>query len=122
MEAGNSEFETVVVGGGACGCILALELHERGVREILILERETELLRRASFANQARVHNGYHYPRSFLTAHRSRVNYARFTADYRECIDQGFAQYYAVSRVRSNVTARQFKLFCDRIGAPAERL
>ncbi len=120
MEAGNIEFEVVVVGGGAYGCILALELHRRGARDILILERETELLRRASFANQARVHNGYHYPRSFLTAHRSRINYARFTAEYSQCIEEGFTKYYAVSRVRSNVTAKQFKLFCDRIGAPAE--
>jgi glycine/D-amino acid oxidase-like deaminating enzyme len=116
----SARYEVIVIGGGAYGCILALDLHKRGVRDILILEREPRLITRASFANQARVHNGYHYPRSFLTAHRSRVNYARFTAEYRDCLDAGFTKYYAVSRVQSNVSARQFELFCDRIGAPLE--
>ena len=29
---------------------------------------DADLMQRASYANQARVHNGYHYPRSLLTA------------------------------------------------------
>ncbi len=110
----------MVVGGGFYGCVLALLLRrERGL-DVVLLERERELLRRASYANQARVHNGYHYPRSVVTARRSRVNFPRFTEEYRECIDDAFEKIYAVARVGSKVTAAQFERFCHLIEAPVE--
>lgn len=109
-----------MVGGGFYGAVLALHLtHARGAR-VVLLEREDDLLRKASFANQARVHNGYHYPRSFLTALRSRVNLPRFLDDYSDCIDEGFTKLYAIAREGSKVTASQFEGFCQRIGAPCE--
>ena len=113
----------VVIGGGFFGCSLALAMSERGER-VTLLEREGDLLLRASAKNQARVHGGYHYPRSILTGLRSRVNYPRFAADFASCIDQSFRHYYAVARRQSQVTARQFEEFCGRIGAkllPAPR-
>jgi glycine/D-amino acid oxidase-like deaminating enzyme len=76
---------------------------------------------RASYANQARVHRGYHYPRSLLTASRSRANYDRFLADFGDCVEEDLASVYAVSRVFSNVTASQFLRFSRRIGAPLEK-
>ncbi len=109
--------ETLVVGGGFFGAWLALELARRG-RSVVLLERENELLRRASFHNQARVHNGYHYPRSILTGLRSRVNSARFLVEFDDCIERRFTMYYAIARTSSNVTAAQFKTFCARIQAP----
>lgn len=44
---------------------------------ILIIEKDCDLMQRASYGNQAKVHNGYHYPRSILTARRSRVNFSK---------------------------------------------
>jgi len=99
------------------GCRLALELRRRGLT-VVLLEREGALLCRASYNNQARVHNGYHYPRSILTGLRSRVNAARFLAEYADCIDSSFQMYYGIGRMLSNVTAAQFRSFCARIGAP----
>ena len=87
-------------------------------RRVLLVEREAQLLARASLRNQARVHNGYHYPRSLLTSLRSRLNYARFLAEYGDCVDQSFPHYYAIARGTSKVTAAQFSEFCRRIGAP----
>lgn len=113
-------YDAIVIGGGFMGCSIGLYLHQY-FRKILILEKEPCLLGRASFANQARVHQGYHYPRSLLTGLRSRVNFQRFVGDYQDCIDQNFEAYYAISRVFSNVTAKQFTEFCVRIGAPLER-
>src|SRR5437763_9070044 len=106
----------VVIGGGFFGCSLALTLRERGER-VTLLEREGDLLLRASANNQARIHGGYHYPRSILTGLRSRVNYPRFAAEFARCIDSSFRHYYAVARRQSHVTARQFEAFCRRIGA-----
>jgi glycine/D-amino acid oxidase-like deaminating enzyme len=99
------------------GATLALHLARAG-RRVVLLEKENGLLRGASFINQARVHQGYHYPRAILTAQRSRVNYAKFIDDYADCVDGAFPAYYAVARTGSKVTAQQFETFCARIGAP----
>ena len=114
-------FDAVIVGGGFYGCVLAIHLRQRGLRRVLVIEREPGLLRRASYVNQARIHNGYHYPRSFVTALRSRVNFPRFIVDYRDCVKDDFEKYYAIGRIFSNVTALQFWNFCKRIEAPIER-
>lgn len=112
-----TELDAVVVGGGFYGARLALMLGELGKR-VLLVEREAELLGRASLRNQARVHNGYHYPRSILTSLRSRLNYARFVDEYADCVDRTFPHYYAVGKRMSKITAAQFSEFCRRIGAP----
>jgi hypothetical protein len=83
-----------------------------------LLEKEPDLLTRASFVNQARVHNGYHYPRSLITALRSAFNYPAFTSDFEDCVVGSFLQVYAIARSASKVTAYQYKKFCERIGIP----
>src|SRR5438034_123132 len=87
---------------------------------VLVCERAADLMGRASFANQARVHNGYHYPRSVLTALRSRVNFPRFVEEFRPAVDSSFEKIYAVARRTSKVTAEQFAESMRRIGAPIE--
>lgn len=114
---GSDRFDAVVIGGGFYGARLSLLLAAQG-RRVVLLEREASLLGRASLRNQARVHNGYHYPRSILTSLRSRMNYARFLDEYAECVDRSFPHYYAVARGMSKITAAQFVEFCRRIGAP----
>jgi glycine/D-amino acid oxidase-like deaminating enzyme len=113
----SSSYGAIVIGGGFYGARLALLLRRRGQR-VLLVEREATLLSRASLRNQARVHNGYHYPRSILTSLRSRLNYRRFLEDYGECVHRGFSHYYAVARGMSKITASQFTEFCRRIEAP----
>ncbi|MBL0278469.1 MAG: FAD-binding oxidoreductase [Anaeromyxobacter sp.] len=108
-----------MVGGGFFGCRIAQHLRLQG-QEVLIVEQGPDLLLRASYNNQARVHQGYHYPRSLLTAIRSRANFARFIEEYPECVVDSFEKYYAVARQFSHVTAKQFRDFCRRIGAPIE--
>ncbi|KKU10935.1 MAG: FAD dependent oxidoreductase [Candidatus Woesebacteria bacterium GW2011_GWB1_45_5] len=73
---------------------------------------------RASYINQARIHNGYHYPRSFLTAVRSNRNYKNFLKDYGESVFSKFKQYYAIAAINSKTTSRQFVKFCEQIKAP----
>src|SRR4051812_44592454 len=97
MTPDGARFDAVVIGGGFYGARLALHLRQLG-RTVLLLEREAALLRRASLVNQARVHGGYHYPRSILTSLRSRRNYARFHEEYRDCVVDSFAHYYAIAR------------------------
>jgi glycine/D-amino acid oxidase-like deaminating enzyme len=105
-----------VIGGGFYGATVAAHLAARTGR-VSLIEAGPHLLGRASFANQARVHAGYHYPRSILTALRSSVNFERFCATYAEAVDSDFVSLYAIAR-ESKVTAAQFATVCEAIGAP----
>jgi glycine/D-amino acid oxidase-like deaminating enzyme len=107
----------LIIGGGAFGLHLAKRLAAR-LGSVVVCEREPDFLRRASYANQARVHNGYHYPRSTLTAWRSHLNYGQFLAEYGDCVYDRFTKLYAVGRRLSNVSAGQFAAFAARIQAP----
>ncbi|EGF32118.1 D amino acid oxidase (DAO) family [Oxalobacteraceae bacterium IMCC9480] len=116
--------DAVVVGGGFYGAAIAIYLaKQRGFKRIVLVEREPALFTRASYNNQARVHNGYHYPRSFTTAYRSRVNLPKFVRDWPDAVRQDFTKLYAIARRNSKVTPKQFERFCREIGAkiqPAE--
>lgn len=111
-----------VIGGGFYGVVIALYLKRiKGVKDVTIYEQGASLLARASYVNQARVHGGYHYPRSFTTAYRSRENFQRFCSDWSGCIQSDFQKYYALARRNSKVTALQFRRFCAQIGASLEK-
>lgn len=117
----SSTVDAVIIGGGFYGAAIAIYLaKQRGLKRIVLVERESALLTRASYNNQARVHNGYHYPRSFTTAYRSRVNLPRFVRDWPEAVKQDFTKLYAIARRNSKVTAKQFVRFCKEIGAKIE--
>ncbi|MEO8408048.1 MAG: FAD-dependent oxidoreductase, partial [Oxalobacteraceae bacterium] len=118
MTAVDNIQDAVIIGGGFYGAAIAIYLaKQRGLKRILLIEREPALLTRASYNNQARVHNGYHYPRSFTTAYRSRVNLPKFVRDWPDAVTQDFTKLYAIARRNSKVTAKQFERFCREIGA-----
>lgn len=107
----------LVIGGGFFGCAIAVALARRFDRVVLI-EREGELLRRASYVNQARVHTGYHYPRAFQTAASSYGNQKRFTDLFDEAVESRFTKLYAIARQGSKVTPSYFRRFCTHLGLP----
>jgi glycine/D-amino acid oxidase-like deaminating enzyme len=49
-----------VLGGGLQGCCLALSLAERGV-DVVLFDRNDQLLSRAAVANEGKIHLGYMY-------------------------------------------------------------
>lgn len=111
------DYDAVIIGGGFYGCCLALFLRSI-FRKILIVEEEQSVMTRASRVNQARVHMGYHYPRSFVTALRSRKLSMRFIKDFPAAITDDFEMLYAIARRRSKVSgARFYRMFAD-MGAP----
>jgi hypothetical protein len=110
-------LHAVVVGGGFFGCAIALYL-KRTLGRVRVIEQEDELFAHASYCNQARIHNGYHYPRSLQTGYRSRINTPFFVKDFPDCVVNNFTKLYCVAGPLSKVTPRQFERFCDLIGAP----
>lgn len=114
-------LDALVIGGGFYGASVATYLaRHRGFTRVRLVEAAQGLLTRASYHNQARVHNGYHYPRSFTTAFRSRVNLPRFVRDHESVVKRDFVKLYAIARANSKVTGRQFQRFCREIGASLE--
>jgi glycine/D-amino acid oxidase-like deaminating enzyme len=109
--------DAVVVGGGFYGCCLAIHLRRR-LSKVILFERESSLMMRASRVNQARLHNGYHYPRSFLTAARSHANLAIFSQHFPEGVEAGFRHFYAIARNDSKVGRRHFERLIRTIGMP----
>lgn len=105
-----------IIGGGYFGLYLAWYL-SKSKQNVVLFEKEPSVMSHASYNNQARVHNGYHYPRSVLTALRSRVSFPRFVKEFPQCIDSDFEKIYMVGRPLGKVSAYQFRRFCERIGA-----
>ena len=114
------QFDAIVIGGGFFGATLAVYLKEY-FDKIIVLEKDPDLLQRSSYNNQARIHNGYHYPRCFLTARRSHVSFPRFIEEYPECIVDDFEKYYVVGKNHSKVTSNQFEKFMERVGSPLKK-
>lgn len=112
-------FDLVIIGGGFYGVSIALHLKKYFSR-IAIIEAEADLFTRASYNNQARIHNGYHYPRSPITALRSHVNFQRFLSDYAAAIDGTFQKLYVIAKQNSKITSLQFYNFMKNIGAPIQ--
>lgn len=117
MKTHKNHYDALVIGGGIYGCVVALTLKHYFDR-VAILEQTSSLMSRASYVNQARIHNGYHYPRSFLTALRSHINYLRFVKEYRTCINSRYQSIYAIARYNSKINPKQFVIICQQIGIP----
>lgn len=112
-----NDVNFLIIGGGFYGCCLALCL--RSITDsITIIEAGNQIMTRASRVNQARVHTGFHYPRSMLTAVKSMVLHRRFADEFPTSVVSDFRMLYGVARRGSKVPASRFwRMFRD-MGAP----
>lgn len=114
-------YDKLIIGAGLYGLYSALFCGQKK-QKVLVLECDPTPFRRATYINQARVHQGYHYPRSLSTAMRSAEYFERFNKDYAFCINREFDQVYATSSRYSWTDGEQFKRFCKAAGIPCEEL
>ena len=115
------QYDRIIIGAGLYGLYAALFCCKRG-QHVLVLECDRQPFLRATYINQARVHQGYHYPRSLSTAIKSAGYFERFNRDYGFCINREFEQIYATSSQYSWSSAEQFDKFCRAAGIPCEEL
>lgn len=115
------KFDKIIIGAGLYGLYSALFCGKKG-QSILVLECDPTPFRRATYINQARVHQGYHYPRSISTAMKSAGYFERFNKDYSFCINREFKKVYATSGEYSWSDGEQFKKFCSAAKIPCEEL
>jgi FAD dependent oxidoreductase len=110
------KYDKIIIGAGIYGMYAAKRTLEKNPNEkVLILEVENTYFNRGSYINQARLHNGYHYPRSYSTASKSAKYFDRFYNDFKEGINDNFKKVYAVAADYSWANGEQFKKFCDNL-------
>lgn len=114
-------WDKIIIGAGLYGLYAALYAGKRGER-VLVLEQEDAPFRRATYINQARVHMGYHYPRSYSTAVKSAGYFDRFNRDFAFCIHSTFDQVYATSAAFSWTDGEQFRRFCRAAGIRCDQV
>ncbi|MEM6379105.1 MAG: FAD-dependent oxidoreductase, partial [Bacteroidota bacterium] len=119
MHQRTEAYDFAIFGGGLFGSYAALFLSQKGLK-VALIEKEKNLFTKASIVNQARLHGGYHYPRSVATARMSDDNKARFTAEHRSFINFTYDKYYAIDRYGSLTDATQFQRFCDYLNIPCQ--
>ncbi|MCI8384559.1 MAG: FAD-dependent oxidoreductase [Clostridia bacterium] len=105
-------YDKIIIGAGIYGLYSALFCGKRG-EKVLVIEKDSEAFKRATYINQARVHMGYHYPRSYSTAIKSAKYFERFHKAYQFAELTEFDQVYATSTNFSWTNAEQFKKFCQ---------
>ena len=120
IKKATAHYDCIIIGGGFFGAYIASTLRQK-YRKILIVEKERDLLLRASLRNQARVHNGYHYPRSLSTALSSARHFTRFCDEFAPAILNAFEKYYAIAAYGSKTSATQFYRLFKQFSIPIER-
>lgn len=115
------QYDKIIIGAGLYGLYSALFCAERG-QSVLVLECDDAPFKRATYINQARLHQGYHYPRSLSTALKSAGYFERFNKDFDFCINREFEKIYATSTAYSWSNRDQFKSFCKAAGIPCEEI
>ena len=115
------QFDKIIIGAGLYGLYSALFCCKKG-QKVIVLECDDAPFKRATYINQARVHQGYHYPRSISTALKSAGYFERFNKDYAFCVNKEFDQIYATSSQYSWSDGKQFKAFCKAANIPCEEL
>lgn len=115
------KFDKIIIGAGLYGCYAANLCGKRN-ETVLVLEYDEAPFQRATYINQARVHMGYHYPRSLSTAMKSAGYFRRFVEDFSFCIHDKFDQIYATSEKFSWTNAVEFVEFCKAAGIRCEEV
>jgi hypothetical protein len=125
IEAGENQviekFDKIIIGAGIYGLYAALRSGQKK-EKVLVIECDAQPFSRATYINQARVHNGYHYPRSFSTAIKSAGYFRRFTDDFGFAIVDSFSKIYAIAADFSWTSASQFAAFCKNANVKCEEI
>ena len=115
------KYDYLVIGGGIFGLYTALYLAKNN-KKVCVLEKENQFMKKASIVNQARLHAGYHYPRSVATALLSNEYKERFILEHKNFINSKYDKYYAIDKYGSLTNSVQFEKFCNYINIKCKKV
>jgi FAD dependent oxidoreductase len=105
-----------VIGGGVFGCTIAVDLARAGA-QVDLFEAQGDILGGATARCQARLHRGYHYPRSEATAVAAREGFDAFAVRYPEALRYANGHHYLIAS-GGKTTADDYLDFCKRLWLP----
>ena len=108
----------IIIGAGIFGITTALLLSENKYN-VTLVDREDDIMCRASKCNHNRLHFGFHYPRSIKTAKQSLDGYDLFYKNFSNSIID-FPNYYLIER-NGRVSSSYFESFCNDLGVFHEK-
>lgn len=108
-------FRFGIIGAGWYGCHIAASFKSLGF-EVMVFDREHELLSRASGNNQFRLHQGFHYARSYRTRVQSRDGFMRFIERYPTLSEKVETNLYAVPNKDSLIDFLTYRLIMTSSG------
>lgn len=115
------QFDIVVLGGGVYGLYTALFFSQREVN-VAIIDVDQHFFSRASMVNQARLHNGLHYPRGQKTVNSILKYKERFMHDFGESINSQFKAYYAIANNGSLTNKSEYEYFMNKNNIPYSKV
>ena len=108
--------KALVVGAGVFGLTSAIALSHNGY-DVVVREKEDDLMKGASSINQYRLHKGYHYPRSIETAQECQRGLQTFKRKYESSVVNGNIQHlYSIASEGSLVSGDEYKNFLEKVG------
>ncbi|KAL9649347.1 hypothetical protein ABK040_016175 [Willaertia magna] len=108
-------MKIAIIGAGWYGCHMAQCLEEEG-HEIVLFEKNKEIFRGASGYNQFRLHQGLHYPRSFITRKQTLEGFKHFMNKYSHLTTTVDYNLYGVATRGSIVDFGTYKQVMDASG------
>jgi len=112
-------MNVAVVGGGIYGLTVALTLDDAGY-DVDLFEKADDIITAASWANQWRLHRGYHYPRSPSTGRSCKQSAAEFRDWFPEAVIEETDHYYCIANERTKTTGNEYLYFCEQMDLPFE--
>jgi len=111
VEMYNKKPRVGIIGSGIFG--LSCAIHLANDFEVVVFERDSDILKGATYANHNRHHYGFHYPRSPETAEQCLQSKHSFEKIYGKCCRWDFDNYYCVAEKNSKTTPEQYLQFCN---------
>ena len=114
------EYDFLVIGGGFYGSYLASILGKN--RKVLLIDKNLSLMRKASFANQTRIHEGPHYLKSMETAIASKTFSDKLKDAFPEIIVKNSEHYYVIPEENNDVSELEFIEKCEILRVPISKV
>ena len=108
----NLKYDYLIIGGGLYGSYLASLLSRN--KKVLLIDKNISLMRKASFANQTRIHEGTHYLKSMETAFASKIYSDKLKRSFPEIIVKNSEHLYIIPDQYNAINKEEFLEKCDR--------
>jgi len=116
----SAKYDALIIGGGIYGSYLASILSES--KKVLLVEKNSSLMRGASFSNQTRIHEGPHYLKSMETARASKTYSDKLKTLFPEIIVPNSHHFYILPDHYNAISEDEFLAKCDLLSVSVKKV